>query len=352
MSDRRPRQFTGVPAVRASVPLWIGLYGPSGSGKTYSALRLARGIQSVCGGKIGVGDTENKRALHYASEFDFMHYPFDPPFDPLAYRDLIEQMAADGITVAIIDSASHEHEGQGGVLEMHAKECARLAKAWNKSEDAVQLSAWDEPKTQHRALLLGAQRTNMHMIWCYRAKRKLLVRPGKAPVDRGFMPIGAEDIVFEMAMRALLLPGANGIPTWRPAESGEKEIVRLPNWAQRALKEGKHPIDEDFGAALARWAKGDATAAPDEAVERDVHRELLALYDRLTTERQERLRKAIPSRDAILTLPAERARKGIEVMRRALQEQVEEERANSLREMDDQDPGYGDENSDAPEETP
>jgi ABC-type sulfate/molybdate transport systems ATPase subunit len=44
------RKFEFVPAVRASVPLLVGLYGPSGGGKTFSALRLATGIQEVTGG--------------------------------------------------------------------------------------------------------------------------------------------------------------------------------------------------------------------------------------------------------------------------------------------------------------
>lgn len=344
------RKFTGAPAVRASIPLWIGLYGTSGAGKTYSALRMARGIQSICGGKIGVGDTENGRAAHYAGEFEFQRYPFDPPFDPLSYLSLLEQMAADGITVAIIDSASHEHEGQGGVLEMHESECERLAKQWKTSRDKVQWSAWAVPKKERRQMIQGALRSTMHIVWCFRAKEKLEVRPGKQPVNRGFMPIAAEELVYEMAMTALLLPGARGVPTWQSEEIGERQMIKLPHWARAMVKSG--PLSEDLGAALARWAKGDTSAAQAATTGEDVHRELLALYDMLTPERQARLRKAIPSRDAILTLPADRARKGLEVMRRALQEQVEEERVNNLREMDEQDHGYGDENRDAPEETP
>ncbi|MBF0186198.1 MAG: ATP-binding protein, partial [Magnetococcales bacterium] len=41
------------------------MWGGSSSGKTYSALRLARGLVGPQG-KIGVIDTENRRALFYA----------------------------------------------------------------------------------------------------------------------------------------------------------------------------------------------------------------------------------------------------------------------------------------------
>jgi hypothetical protein len=258
MSDRR--RFTGAPAVRSSVPLWIGLYGPSGSGKTYSALRLAKGIQSIAGGRIGCGDTENGRAAHYASEFEFQRYPFDPPFDPLSYLALLEQMRDDGITVAIIDSGSHEHEGMGGVLEMHEAECAKLVKQWNSTRDKVQMSAWARPKQEHRRMIQGALRLPMHLIWCFRAKEKLEVIQGKSPRKLGLMPIAADDLVYEMALTALLMPGAGGVPTWKSAEAGEQMMIKLPHWARKMLRD-KTPLDEDLGAALATWAQGDAPAS-------------------------------------------------------------------------------------------
>jgi len=256
------RRFTSSPAVRASIPLWIGLYGTSGAGKTYSALRLARGIHSVVGGKIAVADTESGRALHYADEFQFQHYPFDPPFGPLDYLALLEQMKADGVTVAIIDSASHEHEGQGGVLEMHEEETERLAKKWKTTLDKAQMSAWATPKKQRRQLIQSALRMPLHIAWCFRAKEKLDVRPGKPPINKGFMPIAGDELVYEMAMTALLLPGAGGVPTWQSAEIGERQMIKLPHWAREMIRSG--PLSEETGAALARWAQGDT--APSAAV--------------------------------------------------------------------------------------
>jgi hypothetical protein len=333
MTDRKPRNFTGVPAVRASVPLWLAFYGPTFSGKTYSALEVAVGIQSIVGGEIGLADTENKRALHYADVFRFKHYPFDPPYDPLSYLDVLHQMHRDGITVAIIDSASHEHEGTGGVLEMHEEECEVLMQRWKgASRDKVQISAWNRPKTEHRKMIQGAQRLPLHIIWCFRAKEKLDVnhvnpKTGrKEPVSKGLMAIGAEDLVYEMAMTALLLPGAKGHPTWSSDEVGERQMIKLPDWARKMLKEDGKPLDRELGARLARWAQGTEPAAtPAEKAKAEAERkaedqsaraEFRRLYESLTEKERVGLGigKAIKSIDDLPSLDLDRVQRGISVM--------------------------------------
>jgi len=72
--------FDFKPAIRENVSLLIALAGASGSGKTYSALRLAKGLAPT--GKIAFIDTEARRGLHYADQFDFMHADMRPPFRP------------------------------------------------------------------------------------------------------------------------------------------------------------------------------------------------------------------------------------------------------------------------------
>jgi len=102
--------------------LLIAIAGPQASGKTTSALRIATGITKASGGKICLIDTENKRALRYANNFNFNHMSFDPPFSPLRYLEALDAATEEGYgegDVIIIDSTSHEHEGPGGVLDMH-----------------------------------------------------------------------------------------------------------------------------------------------------------------------------------------------------------------------------------------
>jgi ABC-type microcin C transport system duplicated ATPase subunit YejF len=72
--------FQFAPARREQVSLLIALAGASGSGKTYSALRLARGMAPS--GKIAFIDTEARRGLHYAEQFDFMHADMRPAVPP------------------------------------------------------------------------------------------------------------------------------------------------------------------------------------------------------------------------------------------------------------------------------
>jgi RecA/RadA recombinase len=108
------RRFDIRPAVRQKVPLLLGLAGPSGSGKTYSALRLAAGIARVAGGDVVVIDTENRRAQHYADQFTFQHIDFAPPYGPLDYLAALQTAERTRPACIVIDSLSHEHDGEGG----------------------------------------------------------------------------------------------------------------------------------------------------------------------------------------------------------------------------------------------
>lgn len=254
------RTFTDRPAVRSSVPLLVGLFGPSGGGKTLSALRLATGIVSVTGGEVFYIDTEARRAAHYADHFTFRHVEFGEPFGALDYLAAIRHCADRGAGVIVVDSMSHEHEGPGGLLEAHASETARLAKAWRVSEDVAQMSAWQKPKADRRRLLNSILQMPVSFVFCFRAKEKLKIVSGKAPKSLGWMPIAGEEFVYEMTVSALLLPQSGGVPTWNPAGEGERQMVKLPGFAQSMFGDG--PLDEATGAKLARWAAGPPKLAP------------------------------------------------------------------------------------------
>lgn len=244
-------------AVRERTPLLIGLVGASGSGKTYSALRLARGIQKVAGGRIAVIDTEARRALHYADDFDFDHMEFGAPFGPLRYLEAIE-FAAKTASVVVVDSTSHEHEGPGGVLEMHEAEMDRLSKAWGTSRDKVNMSAWQKPKSERRRLINALLQMPTNFIFCFRSKEKVKVDKAGKPSPMGWMPIAGEEFIYEMSLNCLLYPGSGGVPSWHPDESGEKAIVKLPGqFVDIFMREFKgQPMSEDIGQRLATWAAG------------------------------------------------------------------------------------------------
>ena len=138
-------------AVRENVGLVIGIAGPSGSGKTYSAMRLAAGI---AGGKsFAVIDTEAGRAKHYAGEFVFDHADLHPPFRPAAYAEAIKAADGAGYPVIVVDSCSHEHAGEGGLLDWHEEELDRMAKDDWKKRESCKMTAWIKPKMSHKQMV-------------------------------------------------------------------------------------------------------------------------------------------------------------------------------------------------------
>ena len=102
----------------------IAIIAPSGGGKTYGGLRLATGmaeeIEKETGKKarILMGNTESKRGLYYANEFDYDIVDLDAPYNPEKFVELIEFAVEEGYDILIIDSSSHEWEGKGGCLEL------------------------------------------------------------------------------------------------------------------------------------------------------------------------------------------------------------------------------------------
>lgn len=261
------RVFESTMAIREKVPLLLGLMGPSGSGKTYSALRLATGIQKVSGGDIWFVDTEAKRAKHYADHFKFHHIDFKSPFSPIDYLSAIQHCMDKGAGVIVVDSMSHEHEGQGGVLEMHEAELDRMAgkdgEDWKRN--ANNFKAWTKPKLERGKLIRALLQMNCNFIFCFRAKEK--VKPGKddngkkALINQGWMPIAGEEFIFEQTANMLLLPSSNGVPTWRSEYPGERSMMKLPQQFRGILDQPDSQLTESIGVQLAEWAKGTSPQA-------------------------------------------------------------------------------------------
>jgi ABC-type dipeptide/oligopeptide/nickel transport system ATPase subunit len=275
------RQFTDTKATRSSVPLLLGLTGASGSGKTYSALRLASGIRRVVGGEIFVIDTESKRSLHYADEFDFRHIEFLAPFSPLDYLAAIEHCVDKGAKTIVVDSCSNEHEGIGGVLDWHDRMTDELAAKWKTSREKVQLTAWGEPKAARRKLINRILQLGCNGIFCFRAKEKIKPPPkGEREIQTlGWMPIAGEEWVYEMTANCLLYPGSKGRPTWNPELPGERQMTKLPGYLAHVLNPGGQSpqLSEDLGELMAKWAAGaDPFAETMQSIRSASNREQLA----------------------------------------------------------------------------
>jgi len=263
------RTFTTVHAEPGPRPLWVGLFGPSGGGKTFSALLLAKGIQSVVDGRINFIDTESGRGLHYADLFDYDYTPLPPPHGSLDYLAAITHaVKGKGARIVIVDSLSHEHDGEGGMIEFQETEMRRLGgDDWQKQE-RVKMLAWTKPKAARKQLLRGmlAFGTEAVFILCFRAdeQSKPVKKGDKTEViQMGFMPIAGKPFVYEATVCALLMPGANGVPTWNPENVGEKLMRKLPEQFKKMFSatEGK-PLSEEHGRLMAEWAKGGSAGKP------------------------------------------------------------------------------------------
>ena len=262
--------FELVPAKRTQGMVSIAIFGASGSGKTLSGILVARGIQSVVGGKIAVIDTENGRALDYAEDFEFHHMRFDPPFSSLRYAEALEAAVAQGASIVMIDSTSHEHEGEGGMIDYHEAELRRMAgDDWRKRE-AVKMLAWSAPKAARKVFRAAVARLPAHLILCFRAKegaKPVKDASGKTQVvQMGFTPIAGDEFVYEMKASCLLYPNSQGRPTWKSDLPGESQMIKLPRQFRGILDDGKQ-LSEEHGRALAEWARGgDGSAGTQKGV--------------------------------------------------------------------------------------
>lgn len=237
--------FQFAPAKREQVSLLIALAGASGSGKTFSALRLARGMSPD--GKIAFIDTEARRGLHYAEQFEFLHSDMRPPFAPVRFIEGIQAAEAAGAEVVIIDSFSHEYDGVGGIMDW----ADRLASDGVKSP-----GNWKEPKGAHKKLMNALLQCRASIIFCLRADEKIeILRENNKTVVRplGWMPICEKRFMFEMTASFTLTPDRPGIPHF--------DLPHKLQQQHRAMFSDHEPIGEESGRLLATWAAGGA--APD-----------------------------------------------------------------------------------------
>ena len=257
--------FTFKPAVREQIPVLIGLVGPSGGGKTMSALELATGIQSVTGGEIAVIDSEARRALHYADDYKFQHLDFQPPFASVRYLQALQAAAEMGAKVAIVDSTSHEHEGEGGYLDLHEKELDRMTRGDASKRESANWRAWAKPAAERRKFINGLLQMHIHVIFCFRAKERLIQakndRTGKNElIQTGWQAIAGEEFVFEMTHRFLLPPGSQGVPDFSE-EAWRWGVPKLPK-EHREMFSRPLQLNRDIGAQFAQWAQGGDPRGP------------------------------------------------------------------------------------------
>ena len=266
--------FTYSKAKREGLNVIIGLAGASGSGKTYSAMVLA---EILSGDRpFRVGDTEMKRALHYADSFDFEHELIRPPFTSQKYLDFILETQKRGFRAAVIDSMSHEWDGQGGCLELaDAIESGHpIPGVYEKkgTRDIVPLKSpgnWKEPKRRHLNMMNAFLQADMHLIFCLRAHEKIEMidnpeydadspRRGvtKTLVNQlGWSPICEKNFMFDMTLSFVLHPDKPGIVDYAMAP-------KLADDFKMMFPEGQH-IGRPQARAMLAWSGGASADNPN-----------------------------------------------------------------------------------------
>jgi hypothetical protein len=236
-------------AVREGARIVLGISGVSGSGKTYTALQLAWGLAGGDSKKVGMLDAENKRGSLYSDILvnkervvqKFMIADLYSPFSPQRYAQAIKEFQAAGVEVLVIDSASHEWEGEGG--------CEDIA------DDGGKVANWKKAKREHKRFMNVLLTCDMHIIVCLRAREKTSFVDPKKPVSLGIQPICEKNFMFEMTASLLI------------HEQGKfRDILKCPSELVPILDKQDGYLGAREGLALRKWIDGGKQLDP--AVER------------------------------------------------------------------------------------
>lgn len=233
-------------AEREGARLVIGISGVSGSGKTYTALQMAWGLAKGDSKKVGLLDTENKRGSLYSDILvgkdgkvnKFMIGDMYAPFSPARYSQAIKEFQQAGVEVLVIDSASHEWEGEGG--------CEDIA------DDGGKVANWKKAKREHKRFMNTLLTCDMHIIVCLRAREKTSFSNPKAPVSLGLQPICEKNFMFEMTASLMIHD-----------QGSRRDILKCPADLQHIIAKDGGYLGASEGLALRKWVDGAKQLDPN-----------------------------------------------------------------------------------------
>lgn len=221
------------PVVKGGSKPIIAIAGTSGSGKTYTALKMARGMVNKPS-EIGFIDTENGRGSLY---YDILDGPFQiadlyAPFSPQRYSQAIKEFIENGVKVLVIDSGSHEWEGEGG--------CDDIAQAPILA--GKKMANWVGAKRMHKGFMNTILYSNIPMIICLRAREKTDFKIIEKPVSLGIQPICEKNFMFEMTASILM------------SEEGKKQtFLKMPAFLKPFFGNGNGYLGEETGKKVLEW---------------------------------------------------------------------------------------------------
>lgn len=178
-------------AERQQVKLKIGISGPSGSGKTLGALILA----SAIGKKIAVIDTENGSASLYGDRFEFDTAIIRPPYTVQKFLESVRMAERSGYDVVVVDSISHEWQGDGSLLAKKEQ--------LDANPKTNHFANWAPISKEHNQFIGMILNSSCHMICTMRSKQDYIIvendRGKQAPQKVGMSPVQREGIEYEFS---------------------------------------------------------------------------------------------------------------------------------------------------------
>jgi len=233
-------------AIRQLVWCKVALIGPSGSGKTYSALKVARGMQTKLkelDQETGIlmANNESTRGLYYANEFEYDIMDIAAPHNPEKYVELIQFAVDEDYKILIIDSTSHEWEGKGGCLDLHNQ----AGGTW---------AAWAKVTPRHNEFLYAIADSPIHIIATMRGKDQYEVEKttgGKTSIRKvGIGPKQREGVEYEFTC-SFLLDQSDNMALYQKDNTHIFEDL------------GNILFDDKHGVQIIEWANsGDAVYIP------------------------------------------------------------------------------------------
>lgn len=256
----------------------IAIAGQSGTGKTYTALLMARGMVDKPS-EIGFLDTENKRGSLYADILDgaFMIGDLYAPFSPDRYSEAIKEFQEAGVKVLVIDSISHEYEGDGGIEDIANRPLLEGKKMAN----------WIGGKREHKRFMNTLLQAQMHVICCIRAREKTDFKNPTMPVSLGIQPICEKNFMFEMTASLMMYN-----------EGKNQQFLKLPSYLKESFGDGNNYLGIQTGKKIREWLDKGEKESPE--LERIKSEALMAceqgvkavgeIYSKLTEEQQKKLK--------------------------------------------------------------
>lgn len=274
-------------ARREKMKAVVGFIGCSGSGKTAGALLTAYGMMKEAypdlsdeeiWDKIGVIDTEHGRAKLYAdTDFDgtrigqFLHIDFTPPYTTDRYNQAVMAMKQAGCEVIIVDSLSHNWQGEGGIVDAHSKMQGNSFQNWGKLS------------SETNELIKTLTRNNVHILATLRTKQEYVVElnaEGKSvPKKIGTKPVQKDEMEYEFMLNFSI---------------GIDHIAETSKDNTRIFEGNPQRITPEVGAKLYQWLE---LGIDVQAEERRKREEAAAQADKEKAEAIKAIREVVKSND-------------------------------------------------------